>query len=316
MKYRVGVDIGGTKTVIGLVDDHGNVVQKTKFNTADIMPAGKDPVQNVSTWFRDFCAQFNVPLSSLWGATLGIPGIIDRTSQKIESCPNLRILEGLAFGPALTDALQLPVWVENDVNLIALGEHGHGQGKGIADVAYIYVGTGIGCGLIINNRLHTGATGAAGEFGHQIIEPEGLPCECGNRGCLELYCSGKALSRLASHSVGGAGERFTAAADLIQAAQQQDQAAIEILDRAFTYLAYGVANLLNLINPGMVVLGGGILTGWPQGRDQVKEVFSSRIRKIFYQQLAIEAPLLGQDAGLIGAADYVDEMLKNTAQRS
>jgi glucokinase len=315
MKYRIGVDIGGTKTVIGLVDDHGNVVQKRKFNTVDIFPVGKDPIENVSAWFRDFCDQINIPLSSLRGAALGIPGVIDRTNLKIDSCPNLQILEGLAFGPMLTTSLQLPVWVENDVNLIALGEHGNGQGKGVSDVAYIYVGTGIGCGLIINNLLHIGATGAAGEFGHQIIDPEGLPCECGNRGCLELYCSGKALSRIGSQNSVGVIERFTAAANIIQAAHQQDQAAIEILNRAFTYLAYGVANLLNLINPGMIVLGGGILTGWPQGRDKVKEVLSSRIRKIFYQQLEIEAPLLGQDAGLIGAANYVDEMQKYVTMR-
>lgn len=314
--YRLGLDIGGTKTAIAIVDEQENLRHRAKLPSTQALQAVATPVGSLAASIRDFCWQNGVELTAVEGVGIGVPAVMDRLSQTIPSCPNLPILDGVPLGPNLTEELDVPVFVENDVNLIALGEHVKGRGIGISDLACVYVGSGIGCALILEGRLYPGADGAAGEFGHTVIEPEGRQCTCGGQGCLEMYCSGKALAlQAASILRQDEGENDPVAVSwaeaelVIGAAKAGQPVALEAVRTAFHYLGLGITNLANILNPRLVILGGGIVTGWPAGIDIVRETVQTRTRMVVRDRLVIDRPVLGEKAGLLGAAILVKNNL-------
>jgi glucokinase len=314
MPVYLGIDIGGTKTILGLVDESGQIRHQAKLSTSEALHNHSSVIPSLVDTIHKHCKQWELSLEEMAGTVIGVPGIIQRETQTIESCPNLLELDGMALGPQLTAALNAPVWVENDVNLITLGEHRWGRGRGIQNMACIFVGTGIGCGLIVSNELYTGADGSAGEFGHISIEPEGKSCTCGGVGCLEMYCSGKALA-LAAVDLLGASElhelsHYNEAIRLNRAARGGHPAALDAIQRAFYYLGVGIANLVNIMNPRLIVLGGGIVKGWPEGLDIVRNETERRVRVTARKRLDLEFPVLGERAGLLGAAVYVKRMLR------
>ena len=197
------------------------------------------------------------------GVGVGVPGQVDRENGTVLSCPNLHVLDGAALGPEASAELGVPVYIDNNTNLISLGEHTAGVGKGVEDMAVVFVGSGVGCGLILNGELYEGADGVAAEFGHTKVVPNGLLCTCGGHGCLEMYCSGKALTLVAEQifkprDLYALGTRFAGAQLLIEQARAGHAQAREALTEAFIYLGVGLTSLVNLLNPRMIVLGGGI----------------------------------------------------------
>ena len=200
--YRLGLDIGATKTAIAIINEHGTLFQLVKLPSTQALQQAATPADSLASSIRNFCQQAGLELTEFEGIGIGFPGVMDRLSETITSCPNLQVLDGQPLGRDLTQRLGVPTFLENDVNLITLGEHFKGRGKDVKDLVCIYVGSGIGCGLVLNGQLYVGADGAAGEFGHTVIEPAGLPCTCGGQGCLDMYCSGKALALQAASILG------------------------------------------------------------------------------------------------------------------
>jgi len=314
--YRLALDIGATKTAIGLIDEAGTICHRTKVPSFAALQGTTAVGDSLAESICAFLSETQIELGSIEGAGVGFPGVMDSLSGKITSCPNLPILDGVPLGKELTRRLGLPVFVENDVNLIALGEHVAGRGSGIDDLAVIFVGSGIGCGLILDGKLYRGADGAAGEFGHTVIEPDGRECTCGGRGCLEMYCSGKALTLEAASILGQVGDEgvvvaeqttpsWTGAERVIKAAKSGHPAALQAMRRAFYYLGLGITNLVDILNPRLIILGGGIVVGWPEGVDVVRDTVQARARMEARDHLVIERPILGEEAGLIGAAALV-----------
>lgn len=313
---NIGIDIGGTKTVIGLVGEHGRILAHSKILSAAALATAGNPAEALANAIRSFVAQHGVTLAQVRGIGIGIPGVIDRATDSIANCPNLGVINGYPLGAALTAQLGLPAFIENDVNLIALGEHLHGRGRGVDNLAAIYVGSGLGCGLIVNHRLYVGSDGAAGEFGHIVIEPDGLVCTCGGIGCLEMYCSGKALAVQAPRLLGRDSDGGNAQADdwsaarlVLDAARAGHPQARAAVDAAFQALGIGLTTLVNVLNPRLILLGGGIVTAWPEGVDTVREIVRRRARTIIRERLEFATGTLGEDAGLIGAAMLVDQRL-------
>ncbi len=318
--YRLGLDIGATKTVIGIIDERGTVGQCIKQASSRALQTAETPADSLALSIREFCQQTGIKLKDVEGVGIGFPGVMDRPSETIASCPNLQALDGLPLGRDLVQRLGVPVFLENDVNLIALGEHFKRRGKNAKVMACIFVGSGIGCGLVLDGQLYTGADGAAGEFGHTVIEPAGLPCTCGGQGCLDMYCSGKALAIQAASILGRSGDADGVDADreavswseaerVIKAAKEGHAAALEALHRAFRYLGLGVVNLANILNPRLIILGGGIVAGWPEGVDIVREVVRTRARTVIRDRLVIDRPVLGEEAALVGASILVENSL-------
>jgi glucokinase-like ROK family protein len=317
--FGLGIDIGGTKTVIAAIDTNGNPLKKCRLSSPDLFHSKQTPAFQLAAEIRQYCATNQMQVSWLKGVVIGFPGVMDPATQVITSCPNLTELDGIPLGKQLTEELQIPVMVENDVNLIAVGEQYQGGGKGVQDLACIMVGSGIGCGLIINGSLYRGANGAAGEFGHMIIQPDGLPCTCGSRGCLEMYCSGKALSAQAQKILGTPVEsdpvlseagNWSKAETVIQAARNGQPGALEAMYSAFRYLGFGVTDLVNIMNPRLVLLGGGILTGWPEGLEVVRQTVNEFARVAVKDHLRIEPTLLNENASFTGAFLLIQQLMQ------
>ncbi len=317
--FAIGIDIGGTKTNFAAMDQLGTLVYSQKLVSKEIFGLKPDPVDCMGIAINQFCQDHDINLSALRGVVVGVPGKIDPYSQTITSVPNLKILEGVTLAGPLSQNLNLPVAVENDVNLIALGEQFKGAGKGYDNFACVYVGTGIGGGLILNGRLFVGADGAAGELGHMPIVPEGLLCTCGTQGCLEMYCSGKALARQATTILAEEGlvtnpstddENWDMAAQVFQAARKGNQKAVAAINNAFYYLGLGVIQLATIVNPRLVLLGGGILNAWPQGLAIVEQTVRKSASVPYKDTLVVKLAALKDEASFAGAFAIISQILK------
>jgi glucokinase len=312
----IGVDIGATKTVIATLSDDGELHTIYKVPSAKMLREKGNAVDSLDFFLNEYIQMAGYQKELVRGIGIGAPAVLNKNTQEIVNCPNLPELDNLPLSVLLAPKMEIPIYVENDVNLIALGEHSFGRGQGIDNLACVYVGTGIGCGLILQGQLYTGADGAAAEFGHMIYEADGRLCGCGTRGCYEAYCSGRALTAMASeifskseldeNSPNREFAPWTSAEKVIRAAKAGNSLARDVLEKSFSILGIAVTNMANLINPKLIILGGGIITGWPEGLNTVRQVVKSKARSVVRDSLVIDFPTLWEKAGLYGAAQLVN----------
>lgn len=312
---NIGVDIGGTKIAAGYLDEHGKLQAFKKVSTENVFALDDDPIQSLQIFINQYIDEIKIDRKLIGGIGVGVPSVLDSHTQEVVSTPNIPELNQVPLSRLLSPLLDLPVYVENDVNLIALGEHLHGRGQGISDLACVFVGTGLGCGLILNNKLYTGADGAAAEFGHMIYEPEGRLCGCGAKGCYESYCSGYGLtydarqffseSEIEAFSRNPKFGSFSLAEYLINSAKNGDKRAVEIIENSFHILGLALTSMVNLLNPRLVILGGGIVNGWPEAIEIVRNVVYEKARAVSKQRLIIDSPALQDKGGLYGASELV-----------
>jgi glucokinase len=312
-EYFLGVDLGGTKILTALVDERGRVMQRARIAT----PAGGPApvVDGITETVHDVMRQAGIDLRAVRGLGVGAPGPMNPDAGVVFEPPNLPGWHDVPLGDMLTRRLGVPAHIENDANAAALGERWAGAGAGIDDLIYITVSTGVGAGLILRGRLYHGVSGTAGEVGHMVIDPSGPPCPCGRRGCLEAISSGPSIAREAraavlagrQTSLAGMDSEAIDAKTIADAARDGDAVAREIYARAAGALGAGVTNLVNLLNPAMVVIGGGVA--------EAGELIFAPVRRIVKQE-AFERPAaavqivpaaLGTDAGVVGAAAVARE---------
>ena len=287
----IGVDIGGTNLRGALARSTGEIVSRFRLKSA---------IANGAESFLDRLTEEIVRLMGdaagvglqVQGVGLGIPGLIG-TDGTIHSSVNLRPLEGMNLSRLLSDRLQLPVVSANDANLIALGEVWAGAGQGMRSVVVVTIGTGLGSGLVLDGKLWTGAAGFAAEFGHLTVEPEGLPCPCGNRGCLEQYVSAAALSRY------GGGRTPE---ELALLAQAGDPVACAAFENIGYWLGTALAGMLNVLNLEGIIVGGGVSGGFDLFAPVLLRTIQQRAFPQIAEQVVVCQAALGDDAGLVGGA--------------
>lgn len=261
--WMIGVDIGGTKISAALLSLNG------KFELQETWPThaetGSEGVfQQLVAIIRYLLSQAGTETSAIKIIGIACAGLIDARSGIILTSPNLP-WTSFPLRQRVEVEIGIPVFVMNDANAAALGEHVYGVGKGMNDLIYITVSTGIGGGLILGGRLYAGFQGLGGEVGHMTIEPGGPLCTCGNRGCWEALSSGWAMAREARYGLaqgipsplGEIGKTITAE-DVYKAAMEGDGLAQSVIQRAAHYLGVGLANLVNLFNPQLIIIGGGV----------------------------------------------------------
>jgi glucokinase len=309
MTLAIGVDIGGTKVAAGVVDAQGNVLARARRRTPSHDP--EHIVDVVVEIVRQLRAEHDAgPVG------IGAAGYIDADRSHVLFAPNLPGWRNTPLREQVSDRLGTDVVVENDANAAAWGEYRFGAGEREPDLVCLTVGTGIGGGIVVNGRLHRGRFGAAGEPGHVRVVPGGRQCGCGNLGCWEQYASGSALVRAAREV---AKERKDDARRLLQlaggidnidgptvtmAANEGDTAAIDCFDEIGRWLGQGIADLAALLDPGRVVIGGGVADAGELLLRPARETFHNSLSGRGYRPFAeIVAARLGSEAGLIGAAD-------------
>jgi glucokinase len=274
---------------------------------------------------RDLTARKGCDVSDVRAIGIGCPGPLDQRTGIVLDAPNL-MWKDVSLAAPIARATGRPVYLENDANVAALAENRLGAGRGAKHMMYVTVSTGIGSGLILGGKLYVGATGAAGELGHVTMLPDGPLCGCGNRGCLESLASGTAIARRAREIAvrpGGEGILKAARGDVnaidaslvASAAASGDAAAAAIMRDAFEYLGIAVANVVNLLNLDMVVIGGGVARVGDALFCAVRRLVELRSFACMARDVLIVPASLGDDAGALGAACYAAEALACEEQR-
>lgn len=310
-KWLVGVDLGGTTTKLAFLNQNGDILQKWEIAT-DISEQGKNITTNIATAISEKLKELREREERLLGIGIGAPGPVNVETGVIYEAINLG-WTNYPLRDLLAETTGLPVAVDNDANMAALGEMWKGAGNGAKDLVCVTLGTGVGGGVIANGSIVQGVSGAAGEFGHVIVEMEdGAVCNCGLRGCLETVASATGIVRLAMRKLDNYEDSQLAhifrqdghitAKDVADCAKQGDQYAQSVFDRVSFYLGYVLANVANTVNPDKIVIGGGVSKAGDILLNNVCKYFQqftfSRVRKS--TKLAIAT--LGNDAGVIGAA--------------
>lgn len=308
----IGIDLGGTKIITALVDTEGRIIFRDYRETE----AARGPAAVMARMIDAASRVMNgggVAAAQISAVGVAAPGPIDARSGIVTTPPNLPGWKDTPLRQLIQDELGLPTALENDANAAALAEHRFGAGRGTKHMIYVTASTGIGGGFILNGELYNGATGGAGEIGHMTILPQGPHCGCGNRGCLEALASGRAIAREARERVKcgvptliadlAEGDPDRISAKLVaQADAQGDIEAQEILDEAMTYLGVGMANLVNLFNPELIVIGGGLTKMGARLFDPVRRIIDRRAFRTAAQVVKVVPAQLGDDVGVLGAA--------------
>ncbi|MFZ9859266.1 MAG: ROK family protein [Roseiflexaceae bacterium] len=306
----VGVDLGGTKIAYAVIDHkQGRVLARHVAATSSA--DGSDAVLiRMAEDIRHVVARAGVTLADIYGIGCGVPGVYDDATGHTLFLPNLMgTWHQVPVGPVLTASLGVPVWLINDARAFVLAEATYGAGRGQQNVVGFTIGTGIGGGVVINQRLYMGINGTAGEFGHQTLALDGPQCGCGNYGCLEAFASGTAMVAQAKTLI-EAGQAPDLAHQVASGlhltpslmANCRDIAVHKMLVQVYQYLGAGVANVVSLFSPNVVVLGGSVSQLGAPLCDAVRQVVIQRCRATPVERIPIVTAELGGDAGVLGAA--------------
>src|SRR3954468_19692617 len=311
--------LGATHIAVGVTDLTGRLLACVQ-EPADIAAGPDRTLDRVAELFDELLERPSVPRAPVYGIGVGLPGPVEFASGSPVSPPIMPGWDGHPVRAHLAERYDVPVWVDNDVNLMALGELRVGAAQDEQDVIYVKIGTGIGAGLISSGRLHRGAQGAAGDIGHATVDRgSGIVCRCGNVGCLEALAGGAALSRdgttAAEEGRSGFlarvldGGKPIAPADVAAAAEHGDPVAVEMLTRSGQLVGETVATLVNFFNPALVLLGGGVALGGDMILASVREAVYRRSLPLATRDLRIDRSTLTPDPALSGAAHMVlDEL--------
>lgn len=309
MKYYAGIDLGGTNTKIGLVDEDGNIIFTTIVKT-DSMEGFEKTIQRLSKILLQQVKSFDLNFDDVQSVGVGVPGPV-LNSRVVKFWANFPWKNGVDLALEFEKNLGKPVKADNDVNVITLGEMWKGSAQGYKNVLGLAIGTGIGGGIIVDGKLVSGENGAGGEVGHIKVERDGKLCGCGQKGCWEAYASATGLireaqSRLAVNKTNGLYEqvigRDLEAKDIFDVAKEGDAFALDLVDYEADYIALGIGNLLNVLDPEIVVVGGGVSLAGDILFDKVKERLKRYAFPSTTENLKIVAASLGNDAGILGAA--------------
>jgi glucokinase len=316
----IGVDVGGTKAVAGLVDESGTVLTTARRDTPGrtTQPSVvEDMIVDAVGEIRQYAATHHSG-QGLLGVGLGAAGFVSADRSTVVFAPHLAWREE-PIRDRLAGRLGLPVVLDNDANAAAWAEFRFGSGQGESRLLLVTLGTGIGGALVRDGQVERGRWGMAGEFGHMQVVPDGERCECGNRGCWEQYSSGRAMQRearemLEQDSPYAAGLAAYCAGDpakveghhVTQAARAGDVAALELIGDVGRWLGLGLANLAAALDPGRIVVGGGVSEAGDLLLEPAREMFARRLTGRGHRPLApILVAQLGPAAGMVGAADLV-----------
>lgn len=311
--YRLGVDLGGTNIAVGLVNENLELVKKLSVPTGATRP-GEEIVADIAALCKKLCEEMGISLSDVVSIGIATPGIANHDTGVVEYANNLPFRK-FPIAELLRKNLgdDVTVKIENDANAAAWGEACAGAAKGTRNSIMITLGTGVGGGIIIDNKVYSGFNYAGGELGHIVIQVDGAPCSCGRKGCWEAYSSATALIRMTKEKIEEckASGRATVMADApkvsgrtaCDAMRAGDEAAKEVYDKYIKYLASGLATIINIFQPEVISLGGGISGEGQSLIDSLLPIIrSEQYGGGVVEMTDIRIAKLGNDAGIIGAA--------------
>lgn len=310
--FVFAADLGGTHLRAATVDQDGQIHFRLKHNTPQSDRADeivKSLVDAVRECERQTTEASGNEDNYIKAVSVVVPGTVNVQEGIVVKAPNLPCLDGFRLTAALAKELNRPAILENDANAAAVGEMWQGAGRGRRTIVCVTLGTGVGGGIILDGKLWRGVDGAAAEIGHMCVDPfGGVACGCGSRGCLEVYASATAIVRMTREaSPRYPDSSLSTSGDLTSekiyaAGLEEDELALEVFRRMGIYLGIGLANLINIINPEMIVIGGGVVNGWSLFERHMHQQVAERAFPLLADRVKIVRAECGDDAGLLGAA--------------
>lgn len=310
--YRIGIDLGGTNIAEGIVDDQGNLIHKDSMPTNMNRPA-EEIVKDMANFALKILADKGISLDEVSSIGIGCPGTPNAKDGILLYANNLRWYN-VPVREIMQQIIDKPVYLANDANCAALGEAVAGGAKDVNNAIMITLGTGVGGGIIIDKKIYDGFNNAGGELGHAVVVVDGEPCTCGRKGCLEAYASATALIRqtvdaakknpdsLINEMVGGDFSKI-GGKTAFDAMRKGDKTGTEVVNQYINYLAQGVINYINIFQPEVLLIGGGISKEGDTLLDPIREMAKEHsYSKDESKQTKIMRAVLGNDAGIIGAA--------------
>ncbi len=305
--YKLGIDIGGTNIAMGIIDDSNNIIARDSIPTNASGREYDEIIAAMGEAVNRLIKTSKIPLDKIEYIGLGAPGILDNASGTITDNSNIHWVN-YPIKAKLQQYINKPVFLGNDANVAAWAEYNNGCGKGSKTFVMLTLGTGIGGGIILNGRLHTGAHNTAAEIGHATFISGGEQCGCGKKGCIEAYCSATALIKFAKRAI----EKYPdsimkkapkiSAKTVIDAYKAGDKAAQEIFEAYTDNLAEFIGSIINVLDPDIVALGGGVANAGEVLLAPVREKLKKYILFTELQATRIMKAEMGNDAGIIGAA--------------
>ena len=312
-------DLGAMSIDVALTDLDGRILGH-RDEPADVSAGPERCLARIEQLFGELTAATRDLPGQLWGVGIGVPGPVEFRSGRPVSPPIMPGWDGYPVRERFAARYGAPVWVDNDVNILALGEWRSGIAIGHDNVVVVKIGTGIGAGIISNGRIHRGAQGAAGDVGHiQVVDAASVVCRCGNVGCLEALAGGGALARDGeAAAISGRSERLRSALqahgrvtaeDVARAASLGDPVAVSLLQAAGHRVGLMLASIVNFFNPSLIVVGGGVAQSGDQLLTSIRETVYRRSLPLATRDLVVHRSSLGALAGVIGASTMVLEQL-------
>ena len=314
-KYSIGIDLGGTKILIALVDKNtGEVLEHIKKKTKkDKGP--KNIIRKMLEGIEELLEISEKKLDEISSIGVGSAGQIDRENGIIIAAANLDCYD-LNLKKILTDKFNIPVYVGNDVEIATIGEQKFGAGRNCDDFVCVFVGTGVGSAIVKDGKIITGATGTAGEIGHIIVDLNGRQCSCGAHGCLEAYASRSAIERRIEGALKKGrkscildyletGKSITSS--MIQKSiEREDELVLQCVTEASEYLSGGIASIINFINPKLIILGGGLIEAVDYFYQKTIKKAKAKSLPVPAEKIQFKKAMLGDYSGVIGAAFLED----------
>jgi len=319
-KAYIGVDLGGTNTKIAIVDDRGSIIARSMIPTQAMRPA-ENVVEDIANEAKRLKKEAELKDFKVYSLGIGIPGLIDWNRGICLLLPNFpNKWKHIPIKEWLEEKLSLPVAVINDVRAITLAEKRFGAGKDVKSLILMAIGTGIGGGVVIDGNLYIGKDGSAGELGHIIVEPGGIKCGCGNRGCLESYASGPSIVAQALRSL--VQQNDTMIRDMIKgdlnlvtpkiiadAAVAGDEIAKDIIKQSGFYIGVALSSACVVVNPEMIIIGGGVAQAGRLLFESIANSLKENLHMVPVSTIQFTETELGMDAGVIGTATWSKEKL-------
>jgi glucokinase len=319
-RHVFGIDVGGTNLRVALGSDSGEILDRRHRETHPEASASEG-IRTLAAMMAELAAAHGLAMSDFGSAGMGVPGPTDPVKGILFDPPHLPGWHNVPAASMLEQATGVSTHLENDAQLAAYGEFYRGAGRGSGHLVFVTISTGIGGGIVIDRKLYSGAGGTAGEVGHVIVDPDGPLCSCGRKGHLEALASGTSMARIASERI-AAGESSSLAAlekitaqDIGDAADAGDRLALSILEDAGWLLGRSFGGLLNILDPEMLVLGGGVIQIGARLLDHLYAGIKEQAFESTYSHVRITTAELGQDAGLIGALEWARDHLPGGRER-
>lgn len=305
----LGIDLGGTTIKFGLIDDAGQIQEQWHIKT-NVDNFGEQILPDIIHSLKLHLPEGD-KRASVKGIGMGSPGSVDRAAGSVSGAFNLNWTTSQPLKEQIEAAFKIPFFVENDANVAALGERWMGAGEKGDEVVFVTLGTGIGGGIIANGQLVHGIAGSGGEIGHMVVQPNGYLCTCGSRGCLETIASAPGIARIAGEIsrkdqdgklAQAAKHEVLDAKAVFEIAKAGDAAALKVVDQVTYYLALGLAQIADILNPQYIIIGGGVSASGTFLIDHLNQYFPDFVFPNVRKTTSLRLARLGNQAGILGAA--------------